>query len=63
MNEYNVTTTTGIGSNYAEFCGFRLPCGYCTELDRPCPMMGNRMIEPTWKLPEITCSGTSGETK
>ena len=63
MSEYNGTTTTGSGNSYDEFCGFRLPCGYCTRLDRPCPMMGNRMIEPTWKLPEITCSGTSGETK
>lgn len=44
-----------------EYCGYRLPCGYCTALGRPCPMQGNQIYtEPAWKLPEITCSTKEG---
>lgn len=35
------------------WCMYRLPCGYCTQLDRPCPMQGSGYT-PTWKY-EITC--------
>ena len=23
---------------YAQCCQYRLPCGYCTKLEKPCPM-------------------------
>ena len=46
----------GININYNQaYCINRLPCGYCTLLNRPCPMMFGQQYEPTWK-PEITCS-------
>ena len=48
----NITTTPSINFNQT-YCLHRLPCGYCTMLNRPCPMMGTQ-IEPTWR-PEITC--------
>ena len=52
----NDNNLTGCTITQTEYCGYRLPCGYCTALDRPCPMQGNQIkIEPTWKLPEITC--------
>lgn len=31
---------------YSNTCGFMLPCGYCTRLERPCPMHGPTTI--TW---------------
>lgn len=41
--------------NYsAAYCLSRLPCGYCTMLNRPCPMIGMQ-AEPTWKT-VITCT-------
>ena len=47
-------TTTPNNVNYnAQYCLHRLPCGYCTMLNRLCPMMGTQ-YEPVWK-PEITC--------
>ena len=66
FNKAPDTSTTGTSTNInysKEYCANRLPCGYCTRLDRLCPMMGNRIYEPTWKLPDITCGGTSGENK
>ncbi len=29
-------------------CGYRLPCGYCMMLDKPCPM--------GWSRYDITCT-------
>lgn len=28
-------------------CPYRLPCGYCTKIDKPCPMVCAK-VEPTW---------------
>lgn len=63
MDQFNKeydTSTTGtaahIGVNYG--CQHKLPCGYCTLLNRACPMQGNTIVEPTWKLPDITCTST-----
>ena len=37
------------------YCIHRLPCGYCKELNRMCPLL-NSAPSITWsKLPEITC--------
>lgn len=47
-------TTTSI--NTYDYCTHRLPCGYCQILCRVCPMQGNTVIGPTWKLPNtVTC--------
>lgn len=66
MDQFNKvydTSTTGtatqIGINYR--CPNKLPCGYCTILSRACPMQGNTVVEPTWKLPDITCQATAPE--
>lgn len=46
--------TTGTNINYnANYCLNRLPCGYCTLLNRPCPMFPTT-VAPTW---EINCEG------
>ncbi len=56
------TITVPNNPNYSTaYCLNRLPCGYCTMLNRPCPMMGTQM-EPTWK-PEITCITTAGRAE
>ena len=55
--------TANTGSYYlTDYCYNRLPCGYCTRLDRPCPMVGNVTYQKTtypgydpdwWK--KVTC--------
>lgn len=65
MNDTVNTTTTGTpGYSYSNYCFNRLPCGYCTRLDRPCPMQGNTFVTPTWdpNWYKITCQqeGTNG---
>ena len=42
------TTTTGCNN----YCMYRLPCGYCKEMNSMCPFAGSGYIK-------ITC-GTSG---
>ena len=62
MDQFNKapdTSTTGNTAypstyNYSA-CANRLPCGYCMILSMPCPMQGNAVMDPTWKLPDITC--------
>ena len=45
----NVTETTTAGYFNAQYCGFKLPCGYCTRLCQPCPMGGlNVTPQPIW---------------
>lgn len=46
--------TTVTGSNYADFCSYRLPCGLCTITNKLCAME-NVMGLPDWNAPEITC--------
>lgn len=37
-----MTNTSTANWNYNnDYCLRRLPCGYCKELDRTCPMIGN----------------------
>lgn len=61
MDDFNKATDTSTASssiwNSAQFCGYRLPCGYCTRLGQPCPMYCTNTITPTptWRLPDITC--------
>lgn len=56
--QYQGTTTT----NYSANCLYKLPCGYCTMLNRPCPMQWNTTINPVWKPPyEFTCATGSDE--
>lgn len=54
MNTYDQNTTTGNVYDTATFCVYRLPCGYCSYMSRPCPVQGNAFT-PTWKLNEVTC--------
>ena len=49
------TTKTNINYN-ANYCGNRLPCGFCTLLNRPCPMFPVT-VAPTRK---ITFDGSTG---
>ena len=43
-----VTGTETTGYFNAQYCGFRLPCGYCTRLNQPCPMNGFSYGQPVW---------------
>lgn len=43
MNENNFnkpydTSTTGGSTNFGNYCLYRLPCGYCKILEKPCPV-------------------------
>ena len=43
-----VTGTETTGYFNVQYCGFRLPCGYCTRLNQPCPMNGFSYGQPIW---------------
>lgn len=45
MDEFTKSTAAG---QWADFCGYRLPCGYCRALEKPCPM-GNSQTYSTGK--------------
>lgn len=45
MDTANSTATNSFFDT--QYCGFRLPCGYCTRLEKPCPM-GTYIVNPTW---------------
>lgn len=45
MDEFTKSTAAG---QWADFCGYRLPCGYCRALEKPCPM-GNSQTHITYK--------------
>lgn len=52
----STTSSTAYQNTYSyNGCAHRLQCGYCTLLGRACPMQGNTVVEPTWRLPDITC--------
>lgn len=37
-----MTNTSTANWNYNnDYCQYRLPCGYCKELNRACPMIGS----------------------
>lgn len=60
FNKAPDTSTTGnaaLPNTYSTGCGYRLPCGLCTLLNRACPMQSNGYAGPIWKLPDITCTG------
>lgn len=59
--DYSTTSNTALPNTYSTGCGYRLPCGLCTLLNRACPMQSNGYAEPTWKLPEITCQSGAPE--
>ena len=48
MTDQTYTTTTPF------VCQHRLPCGYCTMLNKPCSMMPVSII-PNWEW-KVTCS-------
>lgn len=56
--ESNTTNTTGTNYTYMNYCFNRLPCGFCTRLNRPCPMVTNTVATPTWdpNWYKITCN-------
>ena len=42
LNDYTKTSSTGTAINYCpQACIHKLPCGYCTMLNRVCPMQYN----------------------
>ena len=50
--------TTGVSSGTScsfSSCSYRLPCGYCTMLCRPCPMGGGIGTAPPWKRDIVWC--------
>lgn len=54
MINLDQTTSRSTATNtfYSGFCGFKLPCGYCTRLERPCPMQGSGSI--TWTSSNVS---------
>ena len=55
MCEFTKSTAAG---QWADFCGYRLPCGYCRALEKPCPM-GNSQTYFTGQLGGETISGVT----
>ena len=52
MNDTITGSNTVTGSTTVNaYCQYRLPCGYCTKLDRICPMCPIT-VTPTW---QVTC--------
>lgn len=55
-------TTTGTAPSsstaYSNYCGNRLPCGYCRIMMAPCPMF---CCTPsiTWTNTDITCTNSN----
>lgn len=48
-NIYESGTSTGTAVNYSySTCWFKLPCGYCSQLGRLCPMTNNGQTTITW---------------
>lgn len=63
MDEFTKSTAAG---QWADFCGYRLPCGYCRALEKPCPM-GNSQTHITWSgevngVPTNPCGSGSSVT-
>lgn len=50
----NATVTPVTSNVYADYCGNRLPCGYCRLMSSMCPLVYKTEI--TWNANEITCS-------
>lgn len=38
---FDSASSTDYLHNSWKFCQYRLPCGYCTKLDKDCPKQGN----------------------
>lgn len=64
MNENNFnkpydTSTTGTFTNFTNYCLHRLPCGYCTILEKRCPMYYTNDFRigdtPPYNLNQVTC--------
>lgn len=45
MDTVNNTATNAFFN--PEWCSYRLPCGYCTRLEKPCPMQKSTTITYT----------------
>ena len=54
MNENNFnksydTSSTSVSSiSGTNYCSYRLPCGYCKILEKPCPMSYTTTINPVY---------------
>lgn len=67
MNENNFnksydTSTMGISANFINNCLYKLPCGYCKILEKPCPVSYNngfiyndKICDPPYNLNQVTC--------
>ena len=51
-------TQTGYSLSY-NWCGNRLPCGWCKELHSMCPLQGTTY--PTYPTFEVTCEAKQSE--
>ena len=51
------STTVQLPANTGPgYCPYKLPCGWCKELNQQCPQQfGNTYPGITWQTPEITC--------
>lgn len=47
--------------NYAQYCGNRLPCGYCRIIMAMCPLHV-QTITTTWDTTPITTTTTTAST-
>lgn len=61
---YDTSTTSTPSINGTNYCFYRLPCGYCTILEKHCPMSytntispiyNDRIGDPPYNLNQITC--------
>ena len=59
MDTTNSTATNSFFNT--QYCGFRLPCGYCTRLEKPCPM-GTYIVNLTGTYDTVTTCNTTKET-
>ena len=69
MNENNFnkpydtsSTGTGISTNFTNNCLYKLPCGYCKILEKPCLksytndfIYNDKICDPPYNLNQITC--------
>lgn len=59
----NTTGTATSTTAFNNYCGHRLPCGYCRIMQSPCPMLyGCPTTTLTWNSYEATCQ-TKEETE
>lgn len=59
---YDTSTTSTTSINEINYCLYRLPCGYCKILKKPCPksyinefIYNDKICDPPYNLNQVTC--------